>query len=98
MDLCESQKIDCVVLDLDLPDTSGFEILVRLVPVVSRPSIAIIVLTHTDHDMLRTLALKNGAFAYLIKGHTSGDVLEKTIRKAMNAIIPKTTDRRSIWD
>ncbi len=40
------QKIDCVVLELDLPDTSGFQVFTDLIPIVSRPK------THTSHEDL----------------------------------------------
>lgn len=32
--LCRSQRIDCVVLAVELPDCSGFNVLVDLVPIV----------------------------------------------------------------
>ena len=45
LDICARQPIDCVVLEIDLPDMSGFEVLARLVPRVFHPEIAVIVLT-----------------------------------------------------
>src|SRR3954466_6810405 len=64
-----SQQIDCVVLELDLPDRSGFEVLVDLVPLVRRPNVAVIVLTRlTDRGVWR-LARENGAIACFVKRH-----------------------------
>src|SRR5690349_8990008 len=45
LDLCARQPIDCVIVEIDLPDMSGFEILAKLVPRVRHPEIAVIVLT-----------------------------------------------------
>jgi DNA-binding NarL/FixJ family response regulator len=82
----EIESIDCVVLELDLSDHSGFEVLVRLVPVASKPGVPVLVLTHLSTRVLVDLALKNGAVAYLQKRDTSGDVLEKTILKAVSTV------------
>ena len=45
LDLFRSRRIHCVVLELGLPDQSGFKVLMKLVPVASRPEIAVVVLT-----------------------------------------------------
>ena len=47
-----SRKIDCVILEIDLPDTSGFRVLVELVPVARRPTVAVIVLTRLSNPGL----------------------------------------------
>src|SRR2546423_6523167 len=41
--LYRSRRIDCVVLELSLPDQSGFQTLVDLVPIASRPQVPVIV-------------------------------------------------------
>src|ERR1041385_7282434 len=40
-----SLRIDCVVTELDLPDLSGFEVLMRLNPIVTRPIVPVVALT-----------------------------------------------------
>ena len=85
--ICKSLRIDCVVTELDLPDMSGFQVLVELVPRVCHPEVAIIILTHIDVETFPEHALKNGALAYLVKSRTSGDDLDKVILKAL-AIVP----------
>jgi DNA-binding NarL/FixJ family response regulator len=86
--ICESQRVDCVVTELSLPDMSGFEIIVRLVPRASHPEIPVIVLTDLTLPALAKLALTNGAQAYFQKTRTSGESLDKAIHKAIAAVNP----------
>jgi DNA-binding NarL/FixJ family response regulator len=86
LDLCVRQPIDCVVLEIDLPDMSGFEVLARLVPRVSHPGIAVIILTRLPNHFLLELALKNGAQAAFLKTMTTGDILERNIVQAISAV------------
>src|SRR6185295_20383547 len=79
--LYRSRKIDCVVLELDLPDLSGFEVLMTLVPQASKPHIAVIVLTKSTHRRLSELATNNGAYVCLVKQHTSGGDLDRAIQR-----------------
>jgi DNA-binding NarL/FixJ family response regulator len=86
-----SQQIDCVVLELDLPDRSGFEVLVDLVPLVRRPNVAVIVLTRlTDRGVWR-LARENGAIACFVKRHMRCDALDRAIQNAVALVglLPK---------
>ena len=84
--LCERHPVECVVLEVDLPDMSGFEVLAKLVPRAQHPEIAVIVLTRLNNPHLLEVALKNGAQAALYKPMTSGDVLDKTIVKAISRV------------
>jgi DNA-binding NarL/FixJ family response regulator len=89
--LYRSQRIDCVILELDFLDQSGFEVLVQLVPLVRRPTVAIVVLTRLTHRGLWDLAKRNGAYACLVKEHTSGESLDYVIQGAIATIgmLPK---------
>ena len=90
--ICKSQAIDCVVLELDLPDMSGFEVLLKLVPRVYRPEIPVIILTRLDNPHFLKAAITNGAQAALYKTMASGDILEKAVLKAVSAIPRKTKE------
>ena len=89
--LYRSQQIDCVVTDLALADRSGFEILADLVPVSNKPQVAVIVLTRIGHPGVGELAKQNGARAYFVKQHTSGEDLDLAIQQAVAFVrrIPK---------
>ena len=80
------QPIDCIVLEIDLPDMSGFEVLGKLVPRTYRPEIAVIVLTRLSNRFLLDLAVKNGAQAAFQKTLGSGDLLEQCIPKAISMV------------
>jgi DNA-binding NarL/FixJ family response regulator len=88
LDLYKAQSIDCVILELGLPDMSGFEVLLKLVPIVKQPQIPVVVLTAFTNGPLLEVAKLNGAIATLQKNITSGDDLDIVLHKAM-AIIPR---------
>jgi DNA-binding NarL/FixJ family response regulator len=98
LDLCRSRRIDCVVLELSLPDQSGFETLMELVPQASRPHVAVVVLTLMTQPGVWRLAKENGAYACLVKEYTSGDDLDRAIQRAVAFVgqMPKEDRDRPI--
>jgi len=78
-----SRLVDCVVIAVDLPDQSGFEVLVQLVPVASRPNVAVIILARHAFRGVHEIAMENGAQAFLVKQFMSGDDLDSAIRHAI---------------
>lgn len=84
--ICRWQRVDCVLVELDLPDMSGFEVLIKLVPRARHPEIAVIVLTRLALKPMGDLALKNGAQGYLVKSHISGDALSRAIHEAIGRV------------
>lgn len=96
--LFQSRRIDCVVLALDLPDQSGFQVLVDLVPIASRTSAAVVLLTHRLQRGVHELAMKNGAQACFIKQFTSGGDLYTAIQRAIAHVgmLPKEDRYRPI--
>lgn len=86
LNICARQPIDCVILDLELPDMSGFQVLASLTPRIRNHEIAIIVLTRLHNPFLLDLAIKNGAHAAFHKTMTSGDILDIAILKALSTV------------
>ena len=93
-----SQRVDCVVLAVELPDCSGFRILVDLVPIARRPRIAVLMLTSNAQRGLHKIAMQNGAYACFIKAFTSGEDLDRAIQRAMAFVgqMPKEDRYRPI--
>lgn len=89
--ICNQQRVDCVLVELSLPDMSGFEVLIQLVPRARHPEIAVIILTRLALYPMGDLAVKNGAQMYLVKPHISGDDLDWAIQKALFAVAFKNT-------
>ena len=98
LELYRSRRIDCVVLELSLPDQSGFQKLIDLVPIASRPHVAVIVLTQMTQRGVWELAKQNGAYACLAKKFTSGDDLDNAIQRAVAFVgqMPKEDRYRPI--
>lgn len=96
--LYRSQQIDCVVTDLVLSDRSDFEILADLVPVSNKPQVGVIVLTRIEDPVVEELAKQHGAYACLVKQHTSGEKLDHAIQQAIKfvGLIPKDDRYRPI--
>lgn len=94
LDLYRSRRVDCVILALDLPDGSGFEVLVDLVSIASKPTIPVIVLTHSAQRGVKEIVMQNGAHAYLVKQFTSGADLNEAIQRGVAQVRPLPKEDR----
>jgi CheY-like chemotaxis protein len=97
--LYRSRRIGCVVLELSLPEESGFEVLMKVVPLANRPHIAVVVLTKTPHQSMLVLAKQNGASTCLVNGFTPGENLDRSIRRAITWVgqMPKEDRYRPLY-
>jgi serine phosphatase RsbU (regulator of sigma subunit) len=74
-------EIDCVLLDLDLPDAQGLSALHRLK--TDRSDLAVLVLTGLDDEQRGNEAVGAGAQDYLVKGQIDGQGLARAVRYAV---------------
>lgn len=75
-----AEGFECVLLDLGLPDASGFDALRGVLE--TAPDVAVLVLTGLDDEQTGIEALASGAQDYLVKGQVDGALLGRSIRYA----------------
>ena len=88
LELYRSRRIHCIITEAYLPDMSGFELLLEVVPRPSKPAIAVVILTHATWRYLNNLAIQRGAQAFLVKRLTSSDELVPIIQKGIARVGP----------
>src|SRR3954463_10382349 len=77
-------QVDCVLLDLDLPDAQGLSALHRLK--TDRSDLAVLVLTGLDDERRGMEAVGAGAQDYLVKGQIDGQGLTRAVRYAVERL------------
>jgi serine phosphatase RsbU (regulator of sigma subunit) len=75
------EDIDCVLLDLGLPDALGLDAVAQLR--AHGRGVPLIVLTGLDDEAAGVAAVEAGAQDYLVKGHVNGDQLARSIHYAI---------------
>jgi diguanylate cyclase (GGDEF)-like protein/PAS domain S-box-containing protein len=71
-------QVDVVLLDLNLPDSSGYQTFERLYQ--HAPKVPIILMTGEDDEKQALQMVREGAQDYLVKGEVDGNVLVRAIR------------------
>jgi DNA-binding NarL/FixJ family response regulator len=92
--ICRSRRIDCVVVTIELPDESGFKVLVDLIPIASRPNLAVVMLTNRLQRGLHEIAWQNGAYSCFVKRFMSAEDLDRAIQRAMAFVGPIPKEER----
>jgi CheY-like chemotaxis protein len=80
--LFQKQHIDCVVLDLEMPE-SGLFTLLRLIPDPTRRHVPVVILSKLTQPALLKLMKSLGAYECLVKEYCSAEKLAQTIREAI---------------
>ncbi len=81
LELLQTNRVDCVLLDLRLPDAVGLESVTRVRE--ASPGIAVVVLTGYDEATAGELAVEAGAQDYLSKAQVDSDLLSRAVRYAV---------------
>ncbi|MBI4292329.1 MAG: GAF domain-containing protein [Betaproteobacteria bacterium] len=77
----DADHFDAVLSDLDLPDSRGLATVRSLAE--RNPALPLVVLTGFDDENLGREAIRQGAQDYLVKGESSGAMIARTLRYAI---------------
>jgi CheY-like chemotaxis protein len=81
MDYINTEEIDLVLLDLSLPDSSGFKTLTRYMEKAAH--IPVVVLTGINNEIIGNQSVKAGAQDFLVKGQYDSKILGRVIRYSL---------------
>ncbi len=98
LNLCREQMPDCILLDYQLQDMDGLEILDALSRRDSLHGCAVVMLTGVGDTDLAVQAMKRGAHDYLDKSSLSPEQLQRTVANAIErSELQCTLDRQREW-
>ena len=98
-EMLQTNKIDLVLLDLSLPDITGFKTLTRYLEI--HENVPVIIMTGMNNEIIGNQAVRAGAQDFLVKGQFDGKLLGRTIRYSLQRFktqlkLEKTTKELTI--
>ena len=79
--LCEEQSFQLLILDVDMPELTGFELTVRLRQMKAYREVPIILVTSRDTEDDKRRGLAAGADAYITKQSFTQRTFLETVRR-----------------
>ena len=79
----ERVRPDCVLLDYNLPDMDGLDLLGQLKQLAAADGLCVVMITGGGNEQLAVRALNTGALDYLVKQQFDQELLGKTVRHAI---------------
>ena len=81
LNLIEQHEVTCVLLDYSLPGENGLSVLKTISD--NFPFVPVILFSGQGNENIAAQAIKNGAFHYLVKSEFTPELLDSTIRQAL---------------
>lgn len=88
---CQNQPVDCILLDVGLPDINGFEVLKQIRQIADVP---VLFLTARSEEIDRILGLEMGADDYITKPFSPREVVTRVkvvLRRVPKRQVPTAT-------
>ena len=85
IELLESNAVDCILLDYNLPDMDGIEV-IKLIKNSNFKNTPIIMLTGLGSEKVAVAAMKEGAIDYLVKDEINSHILVTAITNAISQL------------
>lgn len=83
VELFRHHRPDCILLDYNLPDTDGLDMLRQLGQLAPPETLCVVMITGGGNETIAVRALNNGALDYLVKQHFDRELLHKTVLYAI---------------
>lgn len=84
IDLARRQPPDLVLLDIRLPKRDGLQVLAAMRQDPPTAGVPIVVLSNYSEDLIVQRSLEGGATEYLVKAHTTPEMLSACLRRWLN--------------
>lgn len=84
--LCQTTTFDCILLDYQLSDMNGLELLETLVAATHPRIYPVVMLTGAGNTTLAVQAMKSGAHDYLTKDRATPEQLQRAINNAIEKV------------
>jgi len=84
LEVVSSERPDCVLLDIMMPDVSGLEVLRRLKADPATAAVPVILVTGKSEDADAELGYREGAAAYVTKPFKAAQIVD-AVRKVLAA-------------
>jgi diguanylate cyclase (GGDEF)-like protein len=79
--ILEHQKVEVILLDLQLPDGNGLDTLLKIHAIA--PGVPIVVLSNISDERLAVQSVQRGAQDFLVKNHVNGHMLLRSLSYAI---------------
>lgn len=86
LEALERDSFDLLLLDIQLPGTSGLDLLLMLRRMAATQAVPTVILTNYDDPEMHQLAMRRGASDYLLKVNTSPRQLVDRLRRVLEAV------------
>lgn len=85
LELARSLRADCIIIDFNLPDMTGLE-LVQEIKQLKQANLAMIILTGQGSEDIAVVAMQEGVQDYVVKNTLTSDKLQSVVRNAIEHI------------